>query len=520
MSEETTKRIGDYEILNELGAGGMGRVYRVRNVISDRIEAMKVLLPDLAGRQELAARFLREIKVLASLDHPNIAQFRTALTLDNQLVMIMEYVEGTSLATRLQSGPIPVPDALDYIDQVLSALSYAHQKGVIHRDIKPANMMLTPQGVVKVMDFGIARSGGDSNLTLTGSTLGSINFMSPEQVKGEPADARSDLYSTGVSLYEMVTGKRPFETGSDFAIMAAHVKEAPKPPVELQPGLPAALNEIILMAIEKDPAKRFQTAAAFRNALATVRGLSPTIQTTTRGAMVFDTSVQMAPVLSVPTPPPASRTPVSAPVRTLVDAKVTPTPVVQMPPPRARTNSHRGLYMALGALVVLAGLVVAGIYLPKKGNAGEKAAETTANPVPAPQPPQPAPVVETPPVEAPPPAKQPVVLAKQSAIAEESQAALDEAKQEEAKQLSKLGDEIDQMSARAAAVNQSLDHLKAQQAAAGYGLRGDIAARQDSMKINLSRAQDAEEKGDLVKAQKYVDKAEDDLRVLEQFLGR
>src|SRR5262245_43005112 len=159
MSEETGKRIGDYQILNELGSGGMGRVYRVRNVISDRVEAMKVLLPDLAGRQELAARFLREIKLLASLNHPNIAQLRTALEVDNQLVMIMEYVEGTTLAARLEKGPIPTSDALNYIDQALEALSYAHKQGIIHRDIKLSNMMLTPQGVVKLMDFGIARSG-------------------------------------------------------------------------------------------------------------------------------------------------------------------------------------------------------------------------------------------------------------------------------------------------------------------------------------------------------------------------
>src|SRR5215475_2075946 len=128
MSDETSRRIGDYEVLGELGSGGMGRVYKVRNVISERIEAMKILLPDLAGRQELAARFLREIKVLASLNHPNIAQLRTALTVDNQLVMIMEYVEGTSLASRLQQGAIPPAQAVKYIDQVLDALAYAHKQ--------------------------------------------------------------------------------------------------------------------------------------------------------------------------------------------------------------------------------------------------------------------------------------------------------------------------------------------------------------------------------------------------------
>ena len=271
MPEETGKRVGDYQILNELGSGGMGRVYKVRNVLSDRIEAMKILLPNLAGREDIAARFLREIKLMANLNHPNIAALRTAFTADNQLVMIMEYVEGTDLAARLEHGPIPPPDAVNYIQQVLSALSYAHQQHVIHRDIKPSNMMLTPQGVVKLMDFGIARAGEERSITMTGTTLGSLGYMSPEQVKGEPTDARSDLYSVGVSLYEMVTGQRPFQASSDYSIMAAHVKETPKPPVELHPGLPAAMNEIIIMSIAKDPAQRFQTADAFRNALSTVR---------------------------------------------------------------------------------------------------------------------------------------------------------------------------------------------------------------------------------------------------------
>src|SRR5947208_13861399 len=139
---DPSRRIGDYEVISVLAAGGMGRVYKVRNVLTDRTEAMKVLLPDLEGHEEVAARFLREIKVLAGLNHPNIAALRTALTIDNQLVMIMEYVEGQSLSSVLDRGPLSVTDALNHLDQVLGALSYAHQHHVIHRDIKPANMML------------------------------------------------------------------------------------------------------------------------------------------------------------------------------------------------------------------------------------------------------------------------------------------------------------------------------------------------------------------------------------------
>ena len=232
MSYEIGSRVGDYEILQILGAGGMGRVYKVRNVLSDRIEAMKVLLPDLEGNPGLADRFMREIKVQASLDHPNIAALHTALRIENQLMMLMEYVEGVTLDTLMEAGPIPIDKAADYIAQVLSALAYAHARGVVHRDLKPANMMITPSGVVKLMDFGIAKMTADRKLTQTGSTVGSLYYMSPEQIKGAvDLDPRSDLYSLGVSLYEVVTGARPFQGDSEYSIMAAHLQKNPPPPI-------------------------------------------------------------------------------------------------------------------------------------------------------------------------------------------------------------------------------------------------------------------------------------------------
>ena len=209
MSYQIGDKVGDYQIIGVLGAGGMGRVYKVKNLISDRIDAMKVLLPDLANESDLADRFLREIKVLASLNHPNIAGLHTAFRLENQLLMIMEFVNGTTLEDKLKNGPFPLNDAIDYVSQVLSALGYAHSHGVIHRDIKPANMMLTPENVIKLMDFGIAKSKTDRKLTMTGTTLGSLYYMSPEQVQGTDLDPRSDLYSVGVSLYEMVTDLAP-----------------------------------------------------------------------------------------------------------------------------------------------------------------------------------------------------------------------------------------------------------------------------------------------------------------------
>ncbi len=398
MNDETAPQmIGDYEILAVLGAGGMGKVYKVRNVISDRVEAMKVLLPDLAGQKELADRFLREIKLLASLSHPNIAALSTAFTAGNQLVMIMEFVEGTSLAARLQQGPIPVSAAVDYIDQALAALSYAHDRQIIHRDIKPANMMVTPQGVLKLMDFGIAKSAGDRGLTMTGTTLGSLYYMSPEQIKGEAVDTRSDLYSVAVSLYEMVTGRRPFQAESNYSIMAAHLEQAPKPPLELQPELPPALNQLILMGLAKDPGQRFQSANAFRTALKSIFDTSPKTPDIAAASAFGATAVFAENV--APSPSSSAAGPVSAPAvppatvtvpyptgiavgsqgRAVVSA-VTPAPQTAAPkgsppPPEAlaapppvnarKSRSYRGLYMTLGAMVVVIVLVLGGLYVPR-----------------------------------------------------------------------------------------------------------------------------------------------------------
>ncbi|HXU48756.1 MAG TPA: protein kinase [Candidatus Binatia bacterium] len=373
-------RKGDYEILALLGVGGMGQVYKVRNVLSDRVEAMKVLLPNLGDQKMLADRFIREIKVLAGLHHPNIAELRTALTIDNQLVMIMEFVEGTTLAARIQEGGLPYGRSLGYIQQVLSALSYAHSQKIIHRDIKPANMMLTPKGVVKLMDFGIARQDGDVAITSTNSTVGSIAYMSPEQVKGEHVDPRSDLYSVGVSLYELITGQRPFVGDTGFSIMRAHLETMPKPPIELRPDLPAAISDLILMSVAKDPAKRFQSADAFSRAIASVFPDAAATVPVPTVAPVADPTVMMPPAFgetsvaagnatsfqatqfaaAAATPQASAGAASSARAATPVPSKV------QAPPPAAvPQNNYRGFYIALGAMIVLFAMVAAGFYLPR-----------------------------------------------------------------------------------------------------------------------------------------------------------
>ena len=301
------------------------------------------------------------------------------------------------MAQKLERGAIPVPDALNYIRQVLDAVSYAHKQNVIHRDIKPANMMLTPLGTIKLMDFGIARGGEDRSLTMTGTTMGSLSYMSPEQVKGEATDARSDLYSVGVSLTRWSPDSVRFLATSDYSIMAAHVRETPKPPVDLHPGLPAELNEIILMAIAKDPAGRFQTADAFRNALSSVpvsaAAPAPAIISGVLGAPTVD--AVLPPAASLQTGPITNASGnISAPAQAPQEPKMAPyTSPVPIPPP-AQSSGHRGLYMTLGALIVLAVLVAAGLYMPRSFKTHAKSpdpntasensmAESTANQSPA-----------------------------------------------------------------------------------------------------------------------------------------
>ncbi|MGA8152341.1 MAG: serine/threonine-protein kinase [Terriglobales bacterium] len=594
MPEETGKRIGDYEILGVLGAGGMGQVFKVRNVISDRVEAMKILLPDLAGRQDLADRFLREIKVLAALDHPNIAALRTALTLGNQLVMVMEFVEGTSLATRLERGPVAPAEALNYIDQVLSALSYAHARQVIHRDIKPANMMLTPDGVVKLMDFGIARTGTDRTLTATGTTMGSMYYMSPEQVKGGTTDARSDLYSLGVTLYEIVTGQRPFKADSDYSLMAAQVQQQPRPPIELRADMPAALNEIILLAMAKEPAQRFQSADAFRKALGTVRAQlekSGAVVAATQTATSTPVTTALFQGQTAPANPIHDLPTASAPVP--MQPELAPQPVPGVLELSAQRPTHRGLYMTLGALVVLAVLVVAGIYVPRRsktradeaaqqaanqsaastsapssstnGANGAQTADSTApqNSTAAPsasaqdstsgpnsnppadaaasaspgdssanavatQPPNP-PADETAKAGGKQPRKptskngggsmSPAGSASQdnASAAANAAAQSNQAAQEQMEQVEK---EVDQLSSRTGAVNDSLDNMRREQSAQGFGLRGDIASTQESLKIHMSKAQQALQNQDVKSAKRYLDLAEPEIEKLEKFLGR
>ena len=284
-------QIDAYEVLGTIGNGGMGEVYKVRHNISQRVEAMKVLLTGAAHRPEINDRFLREIRVLANLNHPSIAALHTAFHHQDQLIMVMEYVEGKTLDERLARG-LALKDTLNYIQQALAGLAYAHSTGVIHRDIKPSNIMINSAGQVKLLDFGLAlMNTPDPRLTSAGSLIGSVHYISPEQIRGETLDARSDLYSMGVTLFEATTGHLPVKGNSIPEIITAHLQNTPPYPSRINPAIPEHLSMIVLRALAKNPNERYQSATEFLSALETVHLQSgPNLAVTMEATHVFPAS--------------------------------------------------------------------------------------------------------------------------------------------------------------------------------------------------------------------------------------
>ena len=281
-----TQRIGRYKILGELGRGAMGIVYKAEDPNLDRTVALKtiVLEADAEGRKEYEKRFFLEAKAAGKLNHPNIVTVYDFGEEDSMAYLAMELVEGTDLRLRLKDGAALSPvDAVDIAQQVAEGLGYAHERGIVHRDIKPGNIMLQPRGQAKIMDFGLARMRVADHKTSTGMVLGTPKYMSPEQVAGQPVDQRSDVFSLGIVLYEMLTGVRLFAGADTPQIMHNVVHVEHEPPSRIKPELPSMLDFVVARALKKDPAVRYQDAyelsADLGNCLAELRGRAPVAAT-------------------------------------------------------------------------------------------------------------------------------------------------------------------------------------------------------------------------------------------------
>jgi serine/threonine protein kinase len=264
--------IGTFRIIEKINKGGMGTVYKGVDLEHQREVAIKMLHPDAVHDPQLIERFRSEASVLSRLNHINITAFYDFICVDNQYFIVMEYVGGDTLEKIIaECGAFSLDRALYLFDQFLNAISYAHHMGIIHRDVKPGNILITPDGLVKITDFGIAKAWKESesrrNLTQDGRTIGTVEYMSPEQIRGEKLDERTDLYTLGVVLYEMLTGKLPFTGRSDFEIMQAHLTLDPPMDPLIAPGLSHRVQKILIKALAKDPKDRFRTAADFRSAL-------------------------------------------------------------------------------------------------------------------------------------------------------------------------------------------------------------------------------------------------------------
>jgi len=576
---ETSRRFGDYEVLAALGSGGMGRVFKVRNVISNREEAMKILLPDFAADKDLADRFMVEIRTLAGLEHPGIAQLRTAFQYQNQLVMVMEYVEGTTLDKLEAQSTIPLEQMLDYASQVLAALSYAHSRGVTHRDIKPTNIMVTSHGVVKLMDFGIAKSTGDMQLTRPGTTMGSVYYMSPEQVRGGTVDARSDIYSFGVTLYEMLTGSRPFQADTSYSVLNAQLHKDPTPPLEINPALSQELNNIVLRAMAKAPELRFQTADEFRNALKAVRD-PQTMQVAKPAAVVPQFSQAApepqptAPIQPIMTPmaPAAAEPQTQAAAAAPQPPAFAPVPV-PVAPAAVTAKTHRGLWISLGAVTAILALVAMASLLPRvfsthasqqatSPNSTQKPAQNpTANPPDSEPPTQPlaqtnatgSPEAEA---NAMPGAKEagdakkpahdtssPTAKIKaagsgatsgkltsqtsdnagaQSAASTTNASAADSVHPAEptTQEVKRARDRMMNLDARAQSADAGVQQIRSQQQAQGVDIRGDVLASTNRMHSLMNQANDALARKDLEAANEYMERADHEIAALEKFLGR
>ncbi|HEU4389102.1 MAG TPA: serine/threonine-protein kinase, partial [Blastocatellia bacterium] len=260
--------VGNYRLVQQIGEGGMGAVFKGIDLMLEREVAIKVLRPELARQPNIVERFRAEAVTLAKLNHPNIATLHSFFRQGDDYFMVMEFVKGETIDNLIRThGAIAADRAITLFCQALDGIDHAHKLGIVHRDIKPANMMLADTGSIKVMDFGIARVLGTARMTREGHLIGTIEYMSPEQIRGHDTDTRSDIYSLGILLYEMLTGRVPFNNQSEYELMRSQIEVAPPPPRDLAPHISLPIEEAIMRSLAKRPEARFQTAADFRGSL-------------------------------------------------------------------------------------------------------------------------------------------------------------------------------------------------------------------------------------------------------------
>jgi tRNA A-37 threonylcarbamoyl transferase component Bud32 len=270
-------RLGSYEIVSIIGAGGMGEVYRARDTRLERTVALKALPADKLGDEERKRRFLAEARAASALNHPNIVSIHDLAAAHGADFLVMEYVSGRTLEDAIPKKGLRLNEALRYATQIADALAAAHEAGIVHRDLKPGNIMVTPNGTIKLLDFGLAKlverdawRSGDATRTVAtvdGTIAGTVSYMSPEQAEAKPLDGRSDIFSFGCVLYEMLTGHRAFQGESAMSTLSAVLRSEPKPVTLLAPDLPRDVERVIKRCLRKDPDRRFQTARDLKVAL-------------------------------------------------------------------------------------------------------------------------------------------------------------------------------------------------------------------------------------------------------------
>ena len=263
MDKNIGKKIdGRYEITELIGVGGMADVYKANDLLENRVVAVKILKNEFADNEDFVRRFRNESKAIAVLSHPNIVKVFDVGFSDKLQFIVMEYIDGITLKEFMeQQGVLKWKDTVHFIIQILKALQHAHDRGIVHRDIKPQNIMLFPDGQIKVMDFGIARFAREEGKTISDKAIGSVHYISPEQARGDITDEKSDIYSVGVMMYEMLTGVKPFDADNPVTVALMHMQNEPKMPREINDSIPEGLEEIVVRAMQKDPSKRYQSAS-------------------------------------------------------------------------------------------------------------------------------------------------------------------------------------------------------------------------------------------------------------------